>query len=311
MLLLNLKLIIGLLLVIYGADALVDGASSIARKAGLSEFIIGMTIVGIGTSMPELVVCLNGAVNANSAIAVGNIIGSNAFNTLIILGLSTLISPIAITASNRKVDMPLNLISAVILTVFGLMNGLSRLDGIIFLLLFGLYMTYSFKYAGSAIEEDDKPARTRSITVACIFIILGIAGLIAGGQMFVNSASEIAHSIGVSDKVIAVTVLAIGTSLPELATCVVASAKGHNALALGNVIGSNISNIFLILGISAVVHPLSFGVINTVDFAALFAGALILIIGAFTFKKNKLDRFEGALLFLMGIAYVVLQFIMN
>lgn len=310
MLLLNLKLIIGLLLVIYGADALVDGASSIARKAGLSEFIIGMTIVGIGTSMPELVVCLNGAVNANSAIAVGNIIGSNAFNTLIILGLSTLISPIAITASNRKVDMPLNLISAVILTVFGLMNGLSRLDGIIFLLLFGLYMAYSFKYAGSP-QEDEKPAKTRSITVACIFIILGIAGLIAGGQMFVNSASEIAHSIGVSDKVIAVTVLAIGTSLPELATCVIASAKGHNALALGNVIGSNISNIFLILGISAVVHPLSFGVINTVDFAALFAGALILIIGAFTFKKNKLDRFEGALLFLMGIAYVALQFIMN
>lgn len=310
MLLLNLKLIIGLLLVIYGADALVDGASSIARKAGLSEFIIGMTIVGIGTSMPELVVCLNGAVNANSAIAVGNIIGSNAFNTLIILGLSTLISPIAITASNRKVDMPLNLISAVILTVFGLMNGLSRLDGIIFLLLFGLYMAYSFKYAGSP-QEDEKPAKTRSVLAAGIFIILGIAGLIAGGQMFVNSASEIAHSIGVSDKVIAVTVLAIGTSLPELATCVVASAKGHNALALGNVIGSNISNIFLILGISALVHPLSFGVINTVDFAALFAGALILIIGAFTFKKNKLDRFEGALLFLMGIAYVVLQFIMN
>ncbi len=309
MLLLNLKLIIGLILVIYGADALVDGASSIARKAGLSEFVIGMTIVGIGTSMPELVVCLNGAVQANSAIAIGNIIGSNAFNTLIILGLSALISPIAITASNRKVDMPLNLISAVILTIFGLMNGLSRLDGVIFLLLFGLYMAYSFKYAGDA--EESTPTKTRSITASIIFIIIGIAGLIAGGQMFVNSASGIAHSIGVSDKVIAVTVLAIGTSLPELATCVVASVKGHNALALGNVIGSNISNIFLILGLSAVVNPLSFKVINEVDFGALFAGALVLIIGAYTFKKNKLDRFEGALLVLMGIAYVVLQFIVN
>ncbi len=310
MLLLNIKLIIGLLFVVYGADALVDGASAIARKAGLSEFIIGMTIVGIGTSMPELVVCLNGAFHANSAIAIGNIIGSNAFNTLIILGISALISPIAITKSNKKTDIPLNLAAAVILTLFGLMNGLSRLDGLIFLLIFGLYMMYSFRFANN-IEEEGSESKAKSVAMAIVFVILGIAGLVAGGQLFVNSATEIAHEVGISDKVIAVTVLAVGTSLPELATCVVASIKGHNALALGNVIGSNIANIFLILGLSSLVSPLSFGVIKPIDFGALFAGALILMAGAYSFKKNTLDRKEGCVLFLCGIAYLVLQFIMN
>ena len=295
-------LIIGLVLILLGANWLVDGSSSIAKRFGISEFVIGLTIVGIGTSAPEMVVSFLSAFQGKADMAIGNIVGSNIFNTLMILGVTALIAPIAITKSNLKKDIPLNIIVTALLILLGMnftifgkgADQLCRLDGVILLLILAWYLWSSFRSdKGDADGEGIKEYKTG---ISVLLIIAGLAGLIFGGRLFVNAATELAKAFGVSDKFIAITVMAAGTSMPELATCVVAALKGRGQLALGNVLGSNISNILLILGGSALITPLSFGGMTYVDLGVVLAAAIFILASAYCFKKKKLDRFEGLLL---------------
>ena len=237
-------LIAGLALIVFGAEWLVDGASSVARKAGLSEFVIGLTIVGFGTSCPELVVSLTGALQGNADVAVGNVVGSNLFNTLLILGVTALISPLVITRNNARRDIPITLLATIILVVMSLVgNNITRFEGAIMLILFALYIYSCFKTDTGLDDEEDALKKEKTVFISIIFILAGLAGLIFGGQLFVDNATLLAKQLGVSDKVIAITLLAGGTSLPELATCVVAAVKGKGQLALGNILGSNVFNI--------------------------------------------------------------------
>ena len=300
----------GLALILFGANWLVDGSSSIAKRFGISEFVIGLTIVGIGTSTPEMVVSFLSAFQGKADMAIGNIVGSNIFNTLMILGVTALIAPLTITKSNLKKDIPLNIFVTVLLillgmnfTIFGLgQDQLSRIDGAILLAIFAWYLYTSFK--SDTADEDGEGIKEYKTGISVLLIVAGLGALIAGGKLFVNSATELAKMFGVSDKFIAITVMAAGTSMPELATCVVAALKGRGQLALGNVLGSNISNILLILGGSALINPLSFGGMTYVDLGVVLAGAIFILASAYIFKKKQLDRFEGIVLLLMEAGYM-------
>lgn len=305
-----LILIGGLTLILLGANWLVDGSSSIAKKFGISEFVIGLTIVGIGTSSPEMVVSFMSSFQGKADMAVGNIMGSNIFNTLMILGVTALISPLAITKTNLKRDIPLNIIVTILLIVLGMNHTLfgkgndqiCRIDGAILLLIFAVYLWTSFKSDQS--DDSGEGIKEYKPIVSILLIASGLAGLIFGGRLFVNSATELAKMFGVSDKFIAITVMAAGTSMPELATCVVAALKGRGQLALGNVLGSNISNILLILGGAAMISPLSFGGMTVVDLGVVLVCAFFIFASAFMFKKKELDRFEGAILLMMEAGYM-------
>lgn len=321
-----LLLVAGLALVLIGAEALIDGASGLARRWGISEFVIGLTIVALGTSAPEMVVSFISAVEHNSDMAVGNIIGSNIFNTALILGLSSVIAPVAITRGNLRRDIPVNIGITVLLIVLGLKhtlfgigeNGLSRVEGAVFVALFIWYMISSFVNdkenrleASATNPAEDNSSKPMNLFKAIIYILAGLAALVFGGRLFVDHAQVIARMAGLSDKFIAITVLAAGTSLPELATSCIAAAKGKGQLALGNILGSNTSNILLILGGSALINPLQMGNITKVDYAAVLACALSLVLFAWTGKKNRLDRFEGIVLVLIQVVYFVYLFMMK
>lgn len=311
-----LLLLVGLGLVVLGADWLVEGASSIARKAGLSEFLIGMTIVGIGTSMPELVVSLTGALKGNADIAIGNVVGSNIFNVLMILGVTALINPILITDSNKRRDIPLNILATVLLICFGMQHTLfgfgssdtiNAMEGGIFLLLFAAYMLYSFKTGKTDADEDDAEVSSKAsskLLVAIVMVIAGLAGLVFGGDLFVDAACRIARAAGLSDKFVAITILAGGTSMPELVTCVVAAAKKKGALALGNILGSNISNILLILGASALACPLSFRNMKEVDLGVLTLSSIMILVSAWTGRNNKIGKLDATSYLLIFAAYM-------
>ena len=307
-----LLLLVGLGLVVLGADWLVNGASSIARRAGISEFVIGLTIVGFGTSCPELVVSLSGAIEGNSDISVGNVVGSNIFNVLFILGLTAMVLPVGMTDNNRRIDIPITLgvtILLVILGITGSMSGpvISRWEGVLMLLVFSAYLFYCFK-SDSKDEFSETQQATLSITKSIALTLSGLAGLIFGGDLFVDSATALARQIGVSDKFIAVTILAGGTSLPELATSLVAAIKGKEQLALGNILGSNVFNAMMILGLSSVITPLSFASMTIVDIITLVLSAVLLLIWAYTGRKNRIDRREGAAMLLCYVAYNVFLF---
>lgn len=304
-------LLAGLLMILFGANWLVDGSSSIAKRFGISEFVIGLTIVGIGTSTPEMVVSFLSSIQGKADMAIGNIVGSNIFNTMMILGVTALISPLTITAGNLKKDIPLNIIVTVILIILGMnltifghgADQLSRIDGAILLGIFAWYLWSSFK-EDTPDAEDEEGIKEYSNAISILLVIAGLASLIIGGRLFVNSATELAKMFGVSDKFIAITVMAAGTSMPELATCVVAALKGRGQLALGNILGSNISNILLILGGSALINPLSFSGMTYVDLGAVLISAIFILASAYLFKKKSLDRFEGIILILMEVAYM-------
>lgn len=300
----------GLTLILLGANYLVDGSSSIAKKFGISEFVIGLTIVGIGTSSPEMVVSFMSAIKGNADMAIGNIVGSNIFNSLMILGITALVTPLAITNKNLKKDIPLNIIVTALLIILGMNftlfgigeNTISRIDGLILLGIFACYMWVSFKSDKG--DEAEEGTVSRNLAVSIIMVIGGLAALIFGGRLFVNSATALAQMFGVSDKFIAITVMAAGTSMPELATCVVAALKGRGQLALGNVLGSNISNILLILGGSALICPLSFSGMTSIDLVVVFLCAVFIFLSAFLFRKKELDRVEGVLFLLTEAAYM-------
>ena len=305
-----LILIAGLLLILFGANWLVDGSSSVAKRFGISEFVIGLTIVGIGTSTPEMVVSFLSSIQGKADMAIGNIVGSNIFNTLMILGVTALIAPLTITKSNLKKDIPINIFVTILLillgmnfTIFGMgKDQLCRIDGLILLGIFAWYLWSSFK--SDSTDDEESNIKEYSILMSSVLIIAGLASLIVGGRLFVNSATELAKMFGVSDKFIAITVMAAGTSMPELATCVVAALKGRGQLALGNILGSNISNILLILGGSSLINPLSFTGMTYVDLGVVLVSALFILGSAYLFRKNSLDRFEGATLLLMEAGYM-------
>ena len=305
-------LVAGLAMILLGANWLVNGSSSIAKRFGISEFVIGLTIVGIGTSSPEMVVSFLSSLQGKADMAIGNIVGSNIFNTLLILGITALISPLTITRSNLKRDIPLNIIVTVILillgmnfTIFGAgKDQLCRIDGAILLGIFVLYLWSSFRSDSSDEDNGGEGIKEYTTFMSIVMVAAGLASLIFGGRIFVNSATELAKMFGVSDKFIAITVMAAGTSMPELATCVVAAMKGRGQLALGNVLGSNISNILLILGGSTLISPLSFGGMSYVDIGAVLLCAAFIFASAFLFKKKQLDRYEGAILVLTEVGYM-------
>ena len=303
----------GLVMILVGSDWLVDGASGVARKYGISEFVIGMTIVGIGTSMPELVASAISAIGGHGDMALGNVTGSNICNVLLILGVTALISPIGYTKSNIRKDIPLALaVSLFLLLVlyngfglFGGVPGISRADALFLLLFFVIFMADSFKSGKQeAVEEETEEVKPMPIGKAVVLIVLGLAGLVFGGRIFVDHTVNIAERFHVSEAFISITLMAVGTSLPELATCVVAAMKGKNQLALGNVIGSNIFNILLIIGASGLISPFEIHSISAVDMAMVVVAVVMLWMATLTFKKRELDRAEGAIFLLCYIGYI-------
>lgn len=311
MLLSIVLLLVGLGLVVYGSDILVDGASSVARKIGISEFVIGIIIVGFGTSCPELVVSVTGAIGGNSAVSLGNVTGSNIFNILMILGLTAIFSPIAITKDNKTKDIPILLCITIFFCLIVLKGTINRLDAALFLAIFAIYLLYNFKAGKSeaAAIEEEVVEKNYGTFLSILMIVGGLAGLIFGGKLFVNNAVTLAHALGASDKFIAVTILAVGTSLPELMTCVVAAAKKKGQLALGNIVGSNVFNILLILGISGLIHPLDTSSFNYVDMGTIVASVLALFIFANASKKSQLSKPAGISFLLMEVVYMIYLFL--
>ena len=304
-----LILIISLVGIVFGAEFLVAGSVSVARRYKVSDFVIGAAIVGIGTSMPELVVSFVGALKGNADVAIGNVVGSNIFNVLGILGLTAICFPIAIDRKNMTFEIPLCIAVSVILTILALnfFNGtpatIGRVDGIILLLLFVGYMWYSFA-RDKQNTTDEAPVETKepilALWVALLKIVGGLALLITSCEFFVDNAIVIAKSWGVSDAIISLTLIACGTSLPELAASVAAACKKNTQLALGNIVGSNIFNILLILGLSSQVMPLVSADITLVDYAVMIAAAAFPLFFGF---KGKIGRVGGAVMLLCFVLY--------
>ncbi len=306
-------LIVGLVLILVGANYLTDGSAALARRFNISEFIVGLTIVAIGTSTPELVVSVISALHGSGEMAIGNVTGSNLFNGLLILGITTLIRPVPLTSDNIKKDIPLGILASIVLLVVccdvllgsDLRNNIGRDEGIILLLLFVIFISYTiFSAKAPEVEEAAEEQKPMPIWLMLIMIAGGLAALVFGGNLFQTSAVEVARALGVSESMIAITLLAGGTSLPELAASAVSAVKGKAEMAMGNVLGSNISNIFLVLGASATITPLSLGGITMVDLLTVLGASILLWITAFSFKRNKIDRPEAVILIVAYIAYI-------
>lgn len=311
MLLYIILIIVGFALLIVGADFLVDGASGIAKKFHIPEIIIGLTIVSIGTSMPELFVSITSAIDGYSDMALGNVIGSNLCNLLLILGLSSLIKPVDFQEETRKYEIPMCLLFTIILMIFAnTSGGISRIEAVILLVLFGLFIAYTIYMGKKKSKEDSKVVEENNKTIKnIILIILGIIGLKFGGDFVVNNAVNIAQMFNISEKVISLTILAIGTSLPELVTSVTAAIKGNSDIAIGNIIGSNIFNILLILGVSSVIKPITFNSSYNMDLSILCISMVILALFPIIPPKNKMSRANGLIYVLMYGAYMGMLFL--
>lgn len=304
-----ISFIVGIVLVILGADWLTKGASGIARRFGVSELVIGLTIVALGTSLPELVISVGSAIKGSSGIALGNVIGSNIFNGLLILGVTALIAPIRFNSRMLTREIPFNLLASVVLILVSgsmLVGGgkgefVTRYSGLLLLCFLAVFVRYTFSIPND--DDDEALEKPMSISKVLLFIILGLAGLIFGGNIFVNGATELARVAGLSEAVIGITVVSAGSSLPELAVSVSAARKGNVGIALGNVLGSNILNIFLILGCSATITPISLDGFSFVDFYVLLASSLLIYIVTRFGGKAVINRIEGILLVFGYIAY--------
>lgn len=310
-----LLLIVGGALVLFGADGLTDGATALARRFGVTEMVIGLTVVAFGTSLPEFVTSFMSTLKGSSDISIGNIVGSNIFNTLVIVGASALVYPIVIRKSTVTKDIPFSVLASIMLIVVvfdvaldgAAMNILTRTDGLLMLGFFSVFMAYTFFMARNTEElstsnESNVPVKQMPYWKISLFIILGLAGLVLGGNLFVESACEIALSLGISETVVGLTIVAAGTSLPELATSVVAARKGSSAIAIGNVVGSNIFNIFFVMGMCATIAPMKVGNISYIDLALMLVSMLML--WGFSFSKRKIERWEGALLVIVYLIYL-------
>jgi cation:H+ antiporter len=305
-----LLLSLGFVLLIKGADWLVEGASALAKKYAVSDLAIGLTIVAFGTSAPELVVNVLAAYNNHQDIVLSNIMGSNIFNLFAILGIAGLITPLAVQSGTVWKEIPVSLFALVVLFVVSNdflashIPVISRLDGVFLLILFSAFLYYVFtqlKANPQSVETNRKELYALKIL---ILIVLGLAGLVIGGRLIVDNALKIAAIFDISEKIIGLTIVSIGTSLPELATSVVATFKKNNDIAVGNIIGSNIFNVFFILGLSSTIRPLAYNIAYNFEFYFLAVGTVFLFMAMFTGEKKKLDRWEAAVLVIAYLAYL-------
>ncbi len=305
-----LLLVLGFAILIKGADWLVEGGSALARKYKISELAIGLTIVAFGTSMPELVVNAFAAYQSNSDIVFGNIIGSNNFNLFAILGIVGLITPLVVQSSTVWKEIPFSFFAAILLfflanSFFSDKENITRMDGAILLMLFGIFLYYVFRQLKNESLPSEVNRKELSNLKIWIFIPLGLAFLVLGGRLVVMNSVQIAESLGISQTIIGLTIVAAGTSLPELATSIVAATKKRNDIAIGNIIGSNIFNIFFILGISSLIKPVAYNTKFNIDLYLLGIGTFLLFLAMFSGKKKKLDRWEAGILLLIYMGYIV------
>lgn len=293
-------LIVGFVLLIKGADLFVDGASSVAAKLKVPSLIIGLTVVSLGTSMPEAAVSISASLSGDNGISLGNVIGSNIFNLLMVVGVSSAILPIATDRDILKRDVPINIGITVLLGIMLFDGNLSRVDALILLLILAAYMFLLIKSAlKNRVEAEE--TKVLSWVKSILFVIIGVAAIIGGGQLVVNSAKTIAMALGMSETLVGLTVVAIGTSLPELVTSIVAAKKGNSGIAMGNVIGSNIFNILFILGMAGIIKPMTADAAFFIDTGILLAASALMLLFAYT--KRKTNRVEGIISVLLYIAY--------
>lgn len=300
-----LMIIAGVVLVLWGADRLTDGAVALAERMQIPQIVIGLTIVALGTSAPEFCVSLVSALKGTADLAVGNVVGSNIFNTMLIVGVAAMVAPMTILPSTVRKDVPVALLASVALTVMVLMDGdLSRVDAALLFVGFLAFMWVTLRGAkGShAIEQEQAAPRGYSVLKSVGLLVLGLACLVVGSNIFVDGATSVAQTLGVSEAVIGLTIVAGGTSLPELATSVVAARKGNSGIAIGNVLGSNVLNILLILGAAGLICPMQVQGITLVDFAMMTISVLLLWL--FSYTKLTVARWEGAVLTVLFFGYM-------
>lgn len=308
-----LLLLGGLTLIILGANGLTDGASSIAKRFNIPSIVIGLTIVAFGTSMPELTVSISSALKGSADIAIGNVVGSNIFNVFMIVGVTAVVAPIAVTTNTLRKEIPLCILSSVVLLVCAndlLLDGateniLTTSDGIVLLCFFAIFLGYTFAIA-SAGNAGGEEIKQMSVWKSTLFILGGLTALVLGGQCFVGGATGVARAMGVSESIIGLTLVAGGTSLPELATSVVAALKKNPEIAIGNVIGSNLFNVFLVLGCSATITPMRLGGITNFDLLTLLASGILLWFFGVFFRKQTITRAEGAILIGCYVIYTAI-----
>ena len=306
-----LLLVGGLLLILWGANALTDGAASVAKRFQISNLVIGLTIVAFGTSAPEFVISFLSSFNGSAGLAIGNVVGSNVFNCLMIVGVTAVVAPIPVGKGTLAKEIPLCVLSAIVLFLCandvlldgGASNVISRSDGLMLLCFFAIFVGYTFAIAKNGNGEEEGEIRSFPMWKSVLFILLGLGALIGGGQLFVNGASGIARSLGVSESVIGLTLVAGGTSLPELATSVSAALKKNPGIAIGNVIGSNLFNAFAVLGASATISDLPLGGITNFDFVTFIVASILLWIAGFFMGKRIITRPEGIFLVLCYVGY--------
>lgn len=307
--------VIGFVLLIKGASLLVDGSASIAKKLKISSIVIGLTIVAFGTSAPEFIVNIFASINGNTDIAIGNILGSNIANILLILGIASIIYPLSTKRNTVWKEIPMALLAALILGVLvndlridnAVFSGLSRIDGIVLLSFFIIFLYYTFGIAKNSDENDgDGEIKDLNYLKSSLYILTGLIGLVLGGKWIVDGAVHIATMLNISQSLIGLTIVAIGTSLPELATSAIAAYKKQTDIAIGNVVGSNIFNIFWILGFSALIKPLPFNQSSDIDIIMTIFASLFLFVVMFVGKRHVIQKWQGVLMVLTYIAYLVL-----
>lgn len=314
-----LLIVLGFVMLIKGADFLVDGASNIAKKFHIPEIIIGLTIVSIGTSMPELFVSITSAVKGSSDMAIGNVIGSNIANLLLILGLSSVVRPVKFKRETRIFEMPICFgVSVIFAILCNIGQDISRVDSTILIVLFVLFIMYTIIMARQGEEfdkedgepvEENKGKSGKSTIKDVFFLLLGVVLLKVGGDLTVNNAVKIAESFNISEKIISVTILAIGTSLPELVTSVSAAIKGKSDIAIGNILGSNIFNMLLIIGVSSMISPIKYNLSYNTDMIFFVVGMLLLALFPVIPPKNKMTRWNGVIYLYMYVAYMISLFV--
>ena len=298
------QILFGAIFVLLGADRLTEGAVAVAERLRIPQIVIGLTVVAMGTSMPEFTVSLVAALKGTPDLAVGNVVGSNVFNAFAIVGVAAMIAPMTILSLTVKRDLPFALVAALLLVVFGLDGNIGRLDAAALFLLFVIYMIITVRQARAEAKSEDNPAPAtqKNLMLSIFWLLIGLTALVLGSSQFVDGASAMAKSFGVSEAVIGLTIVAIGTSLPELATSVVAARKGNSGIAMGNVIGSNVFNILFIIGTTGVISPMRISGITSVDYMMLVLSMLALWL--FSYTRLRIERWEGGALLAVFLGYL-------